>query len=244
MTEDVKMIRTKTRTRCILKIAGVSTALLLAAAAAGFTPGRGPLAMILKVIPEVTKQSHSATDWAIASKGDPLTTGDKVRTDKNSLALIKFMDRSIVRLREQSVLTVDTSTVEGKFTKFIKLWKGGFGFEFRKQKDEQFRLTSPTAVASIRGTRGMLSGGDGSDTLIVTEGTVRFGNNVSNREVDVAAGNIGISSQDGTISSRRATTKELAEADRLATGGTLNELKLELRDKQGNKKELKLKYKQ
>ena len=90
----------------------------------------------------------------------------------------------------------------------------------------------------------MLSGGAGSDTLIITEGTVRFANNVSNREIDVAAGNIGVSSQDGSISSRRATTKELAEADRLATGGTLNELKLELRDKQGNKKELKLKYKQ
>jgi len=244
MTEDVSMNRSRTHSRYILKILGVSSALLLAASAAGFTPSKGPLAMILKVIPEVRKQSHSETDWAIASKGDPLTTGDKVRTNKNSLALIKFMDRSIVRLREESMLTVDTSTVEGKFTKFIKLWKGGFGFEFRKQRDEQFRLTSPTAVASIRGTRGMLSGGAGSDTLIVTEGTVRFGNNVSNREIDVAAGNIGISNQDGSISSRRATTKELSEADRLATGGTLNELKLELRDKQGNKKDLKLKYKQ
>ena len=140
--------------------------------------------------------------------------------------------------------TASPFETEGKFTKFIRLWKGGFGFEFRKKPDEQFRLTSPTAVASIRGTRGMLSGGAGSDTLIITEGTVRFANNVSNREIDVAAGNIGVSSQDGSISSRRATTKELAEADRLATGGTLNELKLELRDKQGNKKELKLKYKQ
>ena len=238
------MIRPITRGRYLSKVAGVSAVLLLAAAAAGFAPTKGPLAMILKVIPEVRKQSHSATDWAIASKGDPLTTGDKVRTDKNSLALIKFMDRSIVRLREQSELTVDTSTSEGKFTKFIRLWKGGFGFEFRKQRDEQFRLTSPTAVASIRGTRGMLSGGGGSDTLIVTEGTVRFGNNVSNRELDVAAGNIGVSNQDGSISSRAATAKELADADRLATGGTLNELKLELRDSQGNKKALKLKYKQ
>ena len=74
MTEDMKMIKPKTRGWYILKIAGVSTLLLVAAGAAGFTPSRGPLAMILKVIPEVRKQSHAAIDWAIASKGDPLTT--------------------------------------------------------------------------------------------------------------------------------------------------------------------------
>lgn len=217
--------------------------MLFAAAGTGFSPNDATLALIMKVIPEVTKKSET-TEWSKAAKGDALSNGDRVRTEKNSLAIIKFMDRSIVRLREQSELSIDGSAIDGKFTKTIKLTRGGFGFEFRKQGDEQFRLTSPTSVASIRGTRGKLSGGEGSDTLIVTEGLVSFHNNVSNKDVDVAAGEIGVSDQDGTITTRQATAQELADANKLATGGTTNELKLELKDSQGNKKELKLRYKQ
>jgi hypothetical protein len=219
----------------------VSCFVLMAGPDTGKAQTPGPLALIMKVIPQVSKRS-SEKDWNEAVKGDPLATGDRVRTAKSSLAIIKFRDRSIVRLREQSELTLDGQLLDGKVTKTIKLAKGGFGFEFQKQHDEQFRLTSPTSVASIRGTKGKLSGGEGFDTLIVTEGLVRLHNNVSNSDTDVAAGSIGFSNQDGTLSVRQATADEIADANRLASGGTPNELKLELKDSQGNKKELKLRY--
>ncbi|HEY6190921.1 MAG TPA: FecR family protein [Bacteroidota bacterium] len=219
----------------------VSCFLSLGGAGTGKAQNQGALALIMKVIPQVTKKS-AQKDWNEAVKGDPLATGDHVRTAKSSLAIIKFRDRSIVRLREQSELTLDGQLLEGKVTKTIQLSKGGFGFEFQKQREEQFRLTSPTSVASIRGTKGKLSGGEGFDTLVVTEGLVRLHNNVSNRDTDVAEGNIGFSNQDGTLSVRQATAEEIADANRLAAGGTSNELKLELRDPQGNKKELKLRY--
>ena len=117
------------------------------------------------------------------------------------------------------------------------------GFEVRKQTDERFRLTSPTSVASIRGTKGKWSGGHGNDTLIVVEGLVNLKNVNSNNEVDVAAGNIGFSNEDGSVTSRPATAQELADADNAAGTGSSNELKLEFRDSQGNKKQLKLRYK-
>jgi hypothetical protein len=121
---------------------------------------------------------------------------------------------------------------------------GAFGFEVKKQKqNEQFQLTSPTSVASIRGTKGKMSGGLGNDTLVVTEGLVNFKNNSSGNDVDVAAGFIGFSLQDGTITSRKATTQELADANNAATGGSSHDLNLELKDSQGNKKDLKIRYK-
>ena len=55
---------------------------------------------------------------------------------------------------------------------------------------------------------------------------------------------IGFSNDDGSVSSRKATAQELADANRTANGGADNELKLELRDGQGNKKDLKLRFKQ
>jgi hypothetical protein len=232
MKRDYDRVALTVLVSCFLLLAGVDT---------GEAQNQGALALIMKVIPQVSKKS-SEKDWKEAVKGDPLATGDHVRTAKSSLAIIKFRDRSIVRLREQSELTLDGQLLDGKVTKTIKLSKGGFGFEFQKQHDEQFRLTSPTSVASIRGTKGKLSGAEGFDTLIVTEGLVRLHNNVSNRDTDVAAGSIGFSNQDGSLEVRQATAEEIADANRLATGGTTNELKLELKDPQGNKKELKLRY--
>ena len=52
--------------------------------------------------------------------------------------------------------------------------------------------------------------------------------------MDVHEGEIGISNQDGVITSRKATPQELADAASAATGGTDNELKLELRDRQAS----------
>lgn len=209
----------------------------------GFRPENSTLALVTKIVQEVMKRSASA-DWSKATNGDMLIAGDQVRTGKQSLAVIKFMDRSIVRVREQSELTVTSSSQNGGMVKIIQLGKGSLGFDVKKQQNDRFRLTSPTSVASIRGTYGKLSGGTGNDTLVVTEGLVNFKNSISNNEVDVAAGFIGFSNQDGSISSRKATEQELADANNAALGSSSNELNLELRNSKGDKKELKIRYKQ
>lgn len=219
---------------------------LLAAfiAAASMTSAQASnVAIITKTIQDVKKQAGEG-EWVKAGKGLPLNSGERVRTGSRSLAVVKFIDNSIVRVRELSELTLVTESSGSGVLRNVGLIKGGYGFEVKKQQNDQFRLTSPTSVASIRGTKGKFSGGMGSDTLIVTEGLVNLRNIATGQEVDVAEGEIGFSNQDGTITSRRATPQELADAASAATGGSENELKLELRDRQGNKKELKLKYKQ
>lgn len=203
------------------------------------------VALITKTIQNVTKKSPPS-DWAKAVIGAALVSGDQVQTGQKSLAVVKFADNSIIRVRELSLLTISGQSNEpGALSKTVQLNGGTFGFDIKKQKqNEQFRLTSPTSVASIRGTRGKLSGGLGNDTLVVTEGLVNLKNNSSNNEVDVPAGYIGFSNQDGTVTSRKATEQELTDANNAATGGSSShELNLELKDSQGNKKELKIRYK-
>lgn len=201
------------------------------------------VALITKTIQEVKKQTGEG-DWTNASKGLSLLSGDRVQTGKRSLAVVKFLDNSIVRVRELSQLTLVTEKGGTGVMRTVSLQRGGYGFEVKKQQDDQFRLTTPTSVASIRGTKGKFSGGQGSDTLIVTEGLVNLRNNATGEEVDVAEGEIGISNQDGTVNSRKASPQELADAASAAAGGTDSELKLELRDRQGSKKDLKLRFKQ
>ena len=220
-------------------------ALLLLAACILTTTGLSAanVALVTKTIQDVTKQTGGG-EWVKAGRGLSLLSGDRVRTGQRSLAVVKFLDNSIVRVRELSELTLVTETSGSGILRNVGLTKGGYGFEVRKQQNDQFRLTSPTSVASIRGTKGKFSGGMGSDTLIVTEGLVNLRNTASGQDVDVAEGEIGFSNEDGTITSRRATPQELADAASAAVGGTENELKLELRDPKGSKKELKLRFKQ
>ena len=231
------------RTRRIALPAAACAALLLAVSAAGsFGPG-ATLALITKVVREVSLR-NDAEDWGTAEKGDILKTGDRVKTGRQSLAILKFNDRSIVRVRENSEIAMTTESDGRGAVKTLDGADGSYGFDIQKQKEnEKFRFTSPTSVASIRGTMGTWSSGSGNDTLVLPEGLVNLKNRVSGRDIDVPAGYIAYSNADGSLTSRPATPEELAAARRTATGGTTKELDLKLRNDDGEEKDLKIKYK-
>lgn len=204
------------------------------------------VALVKKTVNDVKKKTPD-TNWEKAAIGTPLMGEDQVSTGKKSFALVKFSaDNSIVRVREQSLLTVKGEGLRHSLIKEVYLTKGGVGFSVTKQRQNQeFRLTSPTSVASIRGTKGWWSRGEHADTLIVIEGLVNLRNRNSNREVDVGSGFIGISYDDGTVIVRPATSDELENAEKYASADeTNNEIKFELKDQKGNTKTLKLQYKE
>jgi hypothetical protein len=230
--------RQSKRTRIILAVIVFSVFIV----SLGYHPANTTVALITKIIQDVSKKSENS-DWKKAMKGEPLISGDYVRTGERSLAIVKFTDNSLLRVREQSEVRIGGEIAGGAFSKEVNIERGGIGFDVKKQQNEQFRFTSPTSVASIRGTKGKLITGPDGDTLTVTEGTVNLKNNSSNKDVDVPKGSIGFSNPDGSLSSRNATQDELSDANNAATGGSTNELNLEMRDSQGNKKNLKIKYK-
>ena len=208
-------------------------------------PAESPVALVSKVVLDVTRK-EVFKDWQIARRGETLSSGDRVKTGENSVAVIKFKDNSLVRVREQSELTITGTTTGSSFSKSVNMENGVVGFNIKKQKvDEEFRFTSPTSVASIRGTGGKFSSLGQSDTLTVIEGAVLLTNSISSEFVEVRAGYTGISNSDGTISVRPATTDELTTAGNAArVSDQENRLELELRDNEGNRKELKIEIKE
>ena len=202
------------------------------------------VAVVTKVIPDVSRK-ESGKDWLAANRGETLSSGDRVRTGSGkSLAVIKFKDNSFVKVRENSDLTITGEVKGSDFMKDVFLQKGVIGFSVQKQKkDEQFRFTSPTSVASIRGTGGAFITSTSSDTLIVSEGNVNFTNSVSGQSVDVPAGFTGLSFADGTIQVRASSPAERAlgqEGMKATEQG--NKLEFDLRDNQGNPKKLKIEF--
>ena len=198
--------------------------------------------LLSKIIADVSHKGGAA-DWQPAKKGEPLLAGDRVKTGTKSMAIIKFMDNSLVRVRELTELTV-TGTMSGSaFQKSVEMRTGVVGFSVEKQKSsEEFRFTSPTSVASIRGTSGAFEGMPRGDTLVVLEGLVGLKNLRSNKTVDVKAGYTGISLPDGSLFARVSTDDERNRANDALRGDATRTLEFELRDSQGRPQHLKIEY--
>lgn len=211
------------------------------AVAAGATPTIGVLS---KIIRDVSLRP-SGLEWEKATRGQALTSGDMLRTGVKSIALIKLKDNSLLRLREQSEITV-TGTLDGRsFSKSISVQRGVVGFNVQKQREgEAFRFSSPTSVASVRGTMGAWAIGD-ADTLVVVEGLVQITNTVSNETADIPAGFTAVSRPDGSLERRESTAGERGFADEAGrTGDLQRQLRIDLKDQNGQHKDLIIDYKE
>lgn len=204
------------------------------------------LGMFFKVINNVEKKSVEK-DWHKAARGEAIYPGNEVQTKKSSVAVIRFTDKSMIRVLENSRITMLGDRDKKSASNDTKLDKGTIGFEIKKQQNEEYTFTSPTSVASIRGTMGRFGIQDEFDILIVKLGIVNLKNKKSGKDSNVGAGEAGLSYPDGNLEVRKATPDELNAVDTALKAGDAqkeNELKFELKDNDGNKKDLKIKYRE
>ncbi|MFH1196432.1 MAG: FecR family protein, partial [bacterium] len=135
--------------------------------AANSGPSDTPVALIKKVVQDVTYKTQGMDDWEKAKVGIALNDGEEVKTGFKSFALVLFTDGSgILRVRENSILHIYGEKKEKSMDKNTFIEQGKISFEVSKQdEDEEFKFTTPTVVASIRGTEGLIN---------VTSGTTDF----------------------------------------------------------------------
>lgn len=114
------------------------------------------VALVKKIVKDVTFKKTSDSDWDVAKTGTPLQDGGQVKTGSKSLALVLFTEGSLLRVRENSILNIYGSKEGNKVSRNTVIEKGTLGFDVRKQGDDEFKFTTPTAVASIRGTDGLI----------------------------------------------------------------------------------------
>lgn len=170
-------------------------------------------------------EKKQTSDWIKAKKADLIYPGDFVRTQKESFALIKFNDASTLRLGPNSEVQIygdkDPSSTDVR--------GGDVGFSMTKRKTGLFEFTTPTSVASIRGTQGMLTVQvGGTDLLSILEGLVWFRNIFSNDSVEVSAGQTGVSSRDGNINVHNSTHQDSSRVTQLDNQFNQQKHKLEM----------------
>lgn len=197
-------------------------------------PEETPIALVKKIVKDVTYKKANQSDWEIAKTGTPLKDGEEVKTGSKSLALILFTDGSgLMRVRENSILHIYGAKEGKKINKNTYVDRGLVGFEVNKQGDEEFKFTTPTAVASIRGTNGFLDVYEDSTTKIFLEsGEVEFESLIGERRTGrVLGGSTAIIDSDGNI-----VVEESSEDDKTTNRQTrtLTTRKVEIKTNKGN----------
>lgn len=198
-------------------------------------------ALIIKVIKDVEKSTTAG--WEQAIPLDRLRSGQEVRTEAKSVALIRFADETKLIVREKSIVRI-RGEVEGReiLSREVYTTRGNIAFNVKKSEKEQFRFTSPISVASIRGTEGSyIALTDTSNLLIINSGSANFTNLISNLSVDVGTGQIGVADSRGNIDVRQATKSELESSATDETTieepqKTRRQIRIPGQDKDGNPK--------
>lgn len=197
------------RTLFILLLVCMISPIGIAVSAPAYDPDK-PVALIYKPVGSVEYLKEGKT-WTKATPATPLLSGDQVRTGPKSFVVIKFIENSILRLQENSQITIRAElTASKEFSKNVNLERGELTFDVKKRENEKFEFSTPTSVASIRGTQGMLiDGADSTDVLILGAGIVLFTNNISNQFVNVTPGQTAYSYANGKIEIKKATPEQL-----------------------------------
>lgn len=174
-------------------------------------------------------------------RGTRIYHNDLVKTNKKSYVAMRFLDdKTLVRVRQNSVVKVQGERQGSTIAKNIEMEVGNIFASVTKQK-VKFRVTTPTSVASVKGTKfGMrYNSKSGRAETLTYEGLVEV--TIKGKTVQVPANTKVIAQKDGTYTTKRfdpsSTQRFEGAADRLKG----DEIEIEYKDGDGNTKTLKIK---
>ena len=157
------------------------------------------------------------------------------------VALIFIDDKSALKIKEKTKITVNGKKGSRKISKKINLTNGTVRAQVEKNKD--FIIQTSVSVASVKGTDfWVISDKKIGDSVIGLQGTVSLSNRISGEKIDISAGITGISSTNGSLQSFKSdpqnTPIDLDQSDK-------EDKKLEIifKDSAGRKKKLIIDYK-
>jgi hypothetical protein len=178
--------------------------------------------------------------------GTQLKNNDWIKTGQDGYLAILFLDdKSQLKIKGNSEIEVLAAVERGKISKTISLDYGEVKASVNKQKGD-FRIATPTSVASVKGTEWwVISGADG-DLFFVLEGTVEVENLISGETQSVPADYTASSNPDGTMGVNPTEDEDIPDDPDEGEEGeeepVIHELRIEMRNTSGETKTLIIEY--
>ena len=190
---------------------------------------------------EIFKKKGSSVEL---KQGSILSIGDQIKTSRGSFAAIIFIDdRSILKIKENSILTLNGQRKRGSIFKEINLQGGSLRAQVTDQKMKNFTIESSVSVASVKGTDFWFINDkdNGQDFIHGLDGLIELTNKNSGLSVDIEAGITGFSNIDGNLQTKK-TDPKILPADEVDPESKTNSIEIEFLDSTGKKKKLIINY--
>lgn len=114
--------------------------------------GDDDVALVLKTLGTVQLNQEGRQGWRPAQRGYRLNSGEIVQTADRSLAAIIFTDdKSLLKMRANSRVTIQGKREEKSILKKLTLGFGEIWAKITKQ-DTEMRVETPSGVATVKGT--------------------------------------------------------------------------------------------
>ena len=123
----------------------------------------------------VESQTASAAEWKPAAVNSEFSMSDTVKTGEKSSAKIDFSDGVKIFIEENtSVKLKEIKKPAEKSTLdiVVEIIKGAIFFDVTKRENSKFEMETSTAVAGVKGTKGVFSFIGDKTGVIVTDGRV------------------------------------------------------------------------
>ncbi|MCC7430468.1 FecR domain-containing protein [bacterium] len=193
---------------------------------------------------EISKKGKNS--WENCPKGTPVFFGDKIKTGTKGVSKVLFLDdQSVVKIRPNTELEFSGEKKNNKISKDVFMSSGEALIKVIKGKDADFKVSTPTSVASVKGTEfWTIVFPDGSTKIVGLEGLVELLNKISGKVVNVSINQTGLSEKNGSLASSptKNTDTPIFEGDTSGGKGQIKVLRIKFLDKQGNERTLKIEY--
>ncbi len=123
----------------------------------------------------VESQAAGTAEWKTAAVNSELLMSDTVKTGDKSSAKIDFSDGVKIFIEENTIVKlkeIKKPSEKSTLDIAIEILKGAIFFDVTKRENSKFEMETSTAVAGVKGTKGVFSFIDGITKVMVTDGRV------------------------------------------------------------------------
>ena len=168
------------------------------------------LAIVTKSSGDVEYKYYLDTDFSSSIKpGTQLFNNDLIRTGSDGFVKFSYLDDgTTIKVHKDTELYIGGQINKQNISKRINMSNGTLKLDVSKQTEDEFKIITPTSVASVKGTSFILEISDEGDKFYGFEGVVEVLNKESNQIVNLSKNLKVISSVDGNINSEIITDND------------------------------------
>lgn len=177
-------------------------------------------------------------------RGLGLVNEDRIRTGKNGFAVTMYLDdKTTIKVKENTEYIIGGQRAGNGINKRVSLNRGTMLASVSKQKGKEFIIATPVSVASVKGTEiVIISDPLQGDLFITLTGMVNVTNTITGDSTIVNAGETATSTPDGTLDVTQTESNNIPTFEEGEQEAPTHELRFEIEDANGNKKEVVIQY--